>query len=365
MDRESLQWIGGWNSELAKNSTVSDLVNKPFKITEDRSFKSIIRFKAIAAVVLKFAIPEFRDNSLAEIARAIVDRDGKQKTGMTDAQVLDDEIDFLPSEAGVKDEKQTYNDAVFMVSIAGKEVPVSVSSLGTKLTVDIEMQNRTTDLGYNLISRAVYYGASLLRDTVSAGDSKYKGIHKVYSVWLCNERLPDLWSKEEVKERYVHTYSIWRKYEDHKYVYRDKEADLMQIVMVKLPKLRAEDGEAARMLYKLFNETQNIVSEIERAAGVTLLEARKGIGAMVDYETLLKETNANYETLLEKANANYETLLEEANTKAVKNIVKCCYRLKQDDAVARAYVLNEYPDIDVKLLDRIISEIYGLQETHL
>lgn len=148
MDRKSLQWIGGWNSELAKNSTVSDLVNKPFKITEDRSFKSIIRFKAIAA-------------------------------------------------------------------------------------------------------------------------------------------------------------------------------------------------------------------------GVTLLEARKGIGAMVDYETLLKETNANYETLLEKANANYETLLEEANTKAVKNIVKCYYKLKQNDAVARAYVLNEYPDIDVKLLDRIISEIYGLQETHL
>lgn len=122
---------------MAKNSTVSDLVNKPFKITEDRSFKSIIRFKAIAAVVLKFAIPEFKDKTLVETACAIIDRDEKQKTGMTDAQVLDDEIDFLPSEAGVKDEKQTYNDAVFMVSIAGKEVSVSVSSLEAKLTVDM------------------------------------------------------------------------------------------------------------------------------------------------------------------------------------------------------------------------------------
>lgn len=328
---------------MAKNSTVSDLVNKPFKITEDRSFKSIIRFKAIAAVVLKFAIPEFKDKTLVEIARAIIDRDGKQKTGMTDAQILDDEIDFLPSEAGVKDEKQTYNDAVFMVSIAGKEVSVSVSSLGAKLTVDMEMQNKTTNLGYNLISRAVYYGASLLRDTVSAGDSKYKGIHKVYSVWLCNEVLPDLWAREEVKEYYVHTYSIWRKYENHKYVYQDKEADLMQVVMVELPKLREEDGLAAKMLYKLFNETQSIVSEIERVANVTLLSARKGIGAMVDYEALL----------------------EEANVKAVKNIVKCYYRLKQNDAIARACVLDEYPDIDVKLLDSIISEIYGLQETNL
>lgn len=50
------------------------------------------------------------------------------------------------------------------------------------------MQNITSEnvLGYNLISRAVYYGASLLRSTVPAGDTKYSNIHKVYSIWFCN-----------------------------------------------------------------------------------------------------------------------------------------------------------------------------------
>lgn len=70
---------------MAKNSTVSDLVNEPFKITEDRSFKDILRFKAIAAIVLIFAIPEFRDKTLVEIARAIIDCNRTRKPDTTDA----------------------------------------------------------------------------------------------------------------------------------------------------------------------------------------------------------------------------------------------------------------------------------------
>lgn len=342
---------------MAKNSTVADLVDKSFKITQDRSFKDIIRFKAIAAIVLKFAVPEFRNKTLVETARAIIDGKRARKTNMTDAEVLDDEIDFLPSEAGVKGEKQTYNDAVFKVSIAGNEIPVSLSSLEAELTVNTEMQNKTAGLGYSLVSRAVYYGASLLRDTVSAGDSSYVGIHKVYSVWLCNENLPGLQLKDELKERYIHTYSIWREYEDCAYVCKDKNADLIQVVMVELPKLKERDGLAVEMLYKLFNETQNIVSEIERVTGVTLAKARKGVGAMIDYEARLKEDLAEA-----RAEARAEAKAE-ARTEAVKAIVKSWHRLGQDYAAARAYVLENYPDIDAKLLDNIVEEIYNLQET--
>ncbi len=119
----------------------------------------------------------------------------------------------------------------------------------------------------------------------------------------------------------------------------------MQVVMVELSKLKKNDRLAAEMLYKLFNETQDIVSVIERVAGVTLLDARKGVGAMVNYETLLEEAN---------------TKAEEANMKAVRNIVKSWFKLKQDYTATKAYVLEEYPDIDMKLLDSIIFEVYGL-----
>ncbi len=107
-------------------------------------------------------------------------------------------------------------------------------------------------------------------------------------------------------------------------MYKDKYADLMQVVMVELSKLKKNDRLAAEMLY---NETQDIVSVIERVAGVTLLDARKGVGAMVNYETLLEEAN---------------TKAEEANMKAVRNIVKSWFKLKQDYTAAKAYVLEEY-----------------------
>ncbi len=74
----------------------------------------------------------------------------------------------------------------------------------------------------------------------------------------------------------------------------------MQVVMVELSKLKKNDRLAAEMLYKLFNETQDIVSVIERVAGVTLLDARKGVGAMVNYETLLEEANNRIILLLRR-----------------------------------------------------------------
>lgn len=329
---------------MAKNSNMSGTVSKTFKITEDRSFKDIIRYKAIASIVLKFAIPEFKDKALVEIARAIIDCTREHKTNMTDSEVLDDEIDFLPSEAGVKGEKQTFNDAVFMVSIAGVDAPVSLSCLESTLTVNTEMQNKTTGLEYNVISRAVYYGASLLRDTVPAGDNKYTGIHRVYTIWLCNEELP----RSYASERYMHTYSLWRGYEGHNVVYRDNAADLIRVVMVELSKLKKEDNTAAELLYKLFNDTQNIVSEIENVEKVTLSKARKGVVDMIDYEARRRE---------DLAEARAEALAE-----AARNMIRLCYQLKQEPSFAKSVVLDSYPDVDVDTIDSIIVEVYNLQQ---
>lgn len=56
-------------------------------------------------MLVKFAIPEFNDKSLVEISRAIIDtRDRKSK--LSDTEILEDEVDFLPTEAGTKDEKK-------------------------------------------------------------------------------------------------------------------------------------------------------------------------------------------------------------------------------------------------------------------
>lgn len=335
---------------MAKNSNMSDTADRTFRITEDRSFKDIVRYKAIASIVLKFAIPEFKDKSLVEIARSIIDCTRGHKENMTDSEVLDDEIDFLPTEAGAGGEKQTFNDAVFKVSIEGRESPVKLSCLKSVLTVNTEMQNKTTGLGYDLISRAVYYGASLLRDTVPSGDSRYTGIHGVYTIWLCNEKLPGLHAQDSLGEQYMHTYSIWRGYAGHGHVYKDAAADLIKVVMVELPKLKKEDSTAAELLYKLFNDTRNIVSEIENTEGVTLNKARKGVGDMIDYDARLKEDLA-------------EAMAEE-KVNGIKNVIKAYKHLKQEPSAARSAVLEGYPDIAVDTVEELIAEAYGLQKEY-
>ena len=119
------------------------------------------------------------------------------------------------------------------------------------------MQNKFKKKKPNTISRAVYYAASGLRATVAAGDREYKNIHKVYTVWLCDEDVvfrngmdtAFIYKKESINYIYKHRFGIFRFYDelpDRTYS-RDEESDLMEVVMVDLKVLsdKVRDGRAA------------------------------------------------------------------------------------------------------------------------
>lgn len=158
---------------MSKNNTLADTAVSLVNSTKDENFKDIIRYKAIAALLVKLTIPEFKDKTLVEIAKLIVDirrRNDKD----TDTSILEDEVDFLPTEIGTNDEKNTLSDSIFQIRTGDGISNIRLGNIFDKVTVNAEMQNTTSEsvLGYNLISRAVYYGASLLRSTVPAGDTK-------------------------------------------------------------------------------------------------------------------------------------------------------------------------------------------------
>lgn len=172
---------------MSKNNTLADTAVSLVSSTKDENFKDIIRYKAIAALLVKLTIPEFKDKTLVEIAKLIVDLRRRNEKD-TATSILEDEVDFLPTEAGTNDEKNTLSDSIFQIRTSDGVSNIRLGNLFDKITVNAEMQNTTSEsvLGYNLISRAVYYGASLLRSTVPSGDTKYTDIHKVYSIWFCN-----------------------------------------------------------------------------------------------------------------------------------------------------------------------------------
>ena len=253
-----------------------------------------MRYKGIAAIILQAVIPEFSDMSLIEIARSIVNTRSRPKN-QTATNILEDEIDFLPSESGTKDEKNTIQDASFRVRRKGVINTIDLrtlskmSSMDTMYTTNLEMQNHTSHLGYSILSRAVYYAATLLRDTVPAGDTKYTNIHKVYTIWLCMENINDFEINfAETEGQYIHRYGMRRFYSNiaDKVVKAEEKTDLMEVVIVELQKIKHLDSDSIGLLRNLFFNTPSVVEEIERKASVSLTKVRKGVSEMLDTELI-------------------------------------------------------------------------------
>lgn len=295
----------GKNSYL--DESVDGLAERKQAITCDESFKDIVRYKAISALLVQSIIPEYKALTLVEVARLIVDS-RKRNPNMSDADVLDDEVDCINTEVGTGGEKKTLNDFAFKIRKPGSKE--GDTELDRIITVNTEMQNSTSGkaLGYNVVSRAVYYGASLLRNTVPARDTKYTGIHKVYSIWFCakyvrfdisNEQLAggDGELLKTLNDEYIHKLRIHRSYDDirGKTVEPEHATDLMEIDIIELPRLYdAVDDESREVLYDFFFKIKDIVPTIEHKSGVSLRKAKKGVTDMINYEERLAEAKKGY-----------------------------------------------------------------------
>ena len=313
---------------MSKNNTLADTAVSLVNSTKDENFKDIIRYKAIAALLVKLTIPEFKDKTLVEIAKLIVDirrRNDKD----TATSILEDEVDFLPTEIGTNDEKNTLSDSIFQIRTGDGISNIRLGNIFDKVTVNAEMQNTTSEsvLGYNLISRAVYYGASLLRSTVPAGDTKYTDIHKVYSIWFCNGNIKFDTDYDEVKHEYIHRYGMRRFYSDvtNRVAPAEKPSDLMEVVLVELNKLKAySDNETERLVFDLFYNTSNVVNQIESLEKVNLTKVKKGVQDMIDYETRT-QARVNEAILLTAKNAvdnYYKTHKDQGYSKIIESIAK-------------------------------------------
>ena len=153
----------------------------------------------------------------------------------SDAERFHSEIDLLNEESEDSGEKLIRMDIVFAVQFEMK-LPDNEKLSYVNVTIDFEMQ-KEKPTEYQLVTRAIYYVASLLRDTLASAE-KYAGIHKVYTVWLCNFDFLD--NKSKYYDKYVHNYNMFRNYlENGAYICeKDIDADLMEVVFVELTKLK-------------------------------------------------------------------------------------------------------------------------------
>jgi len=231
-------------------------------------------------MLLKYAVPDFEKYTLQEIADSILDI--RPRNPASDAERFHSEIDLLNEESGDSGEKLIRMDIVFAMQFEMK-LPDNEKISYVNVTIDFEMQkDKPTE--YKLLTRGIYYAASLLRDTL-ANTEKYGNIHKVYSVWLCNFDFLD--DKSIHNDKYVHKYNMFRNYfENGNYTYeKDIDADLIEVVFIELTKLTEHiQDDLAKFLDTIFHDIGGLSKLMEEKLGVAIggTALEKGVSEVVE-----------------------------------------------------------------------------------
>jgi predicted transposase/invertase (TIGR01784 family) len=270
-------------------------------IKKDAEFKTLFKYKSVAAMLLKYAVPDFKKYTLREIADSILDI--RPRTPASDAERFHSEIDLLNEESGDSGEKLIRMDIVFAMQFKMK-LPGNDKISYVNVTIDFEMQ-KDNPTEYKLVKRAVYYAASLLRDTLVSAE-KYASIHKVYSVWLCNFDFLE-------SSRYVHKYNMLRNYRENGIdIYeKDMDADLMEVIFIELTKLSEHmQDDLAKFLDTVFHNIGGLSKLMEEKIGVAIggTALEEGVSDVVD---MTKYAEVIGEVMYAKGRAEVEAEMNE------------------------------------------------------
>ena len=269
-------------NDLSKNTGVIESIERTDDRIKDEAFKEISRHKVVAALILKVTVSEFKNMSLLEIAKCI--KNSKENDSVKDdmTALLNGEIEPLQTEIGAGGEKETRNDIVFMVELPGAgEIQVSLSR-----TINFEMQGNVQNTKPTLNRRAIYYAASLLRNTVTRGDKNYENMHKIYSIWLCNDKIT-IEKRKQTESKYIHKIKMHVSYDDipDEVIY-DRDYDFMEVVLVELPKMKDDPllQEEAAALVSLLYGKEDAINRLEELLPIKLERAGKEIREAMTWE---------------------------------------------------------------------------------
>lgn len=153
----------------------------------DESAGELFLNKEIVAPILQMVIPEYEGCTIEEIIRCI-DSDISRDDPLDDIDVR-----ILADRTEVKSvtEKLIRYDMHFMA----RNPRLSNEHIIVRLHIDLEVQNnyRPSDPAYPVIKRGIYYCARELSAQLGrlTATTNYNDLEKVYSVWICNENIPE------------------------------------------------------------------------------------------------------------------------------------------------------------------------------
>lgn len=205
-------------------------------------------------------------------------------------------------------------------------------------TINIEMQNNKAD--YDMATRAVYYASRVLTGILGRGQ-KYLALHKVYSIWLLNYK----YFNDEIPIHSIGMRVFNNKesdaltnnpdeYENYQY---NKNADLMEVVFIELPKLSniIKETQLRKFLETLvYSKKEDVSERLQNICDLTDEE----VLTMAKYLTYAEELEARGEARGE-AKGKAEAVLAAYDT--LRSITDVARILQMPEDKVRS-IINEY-----------------------
>lgn len=220
----------------------------------DAACKRVFRNKEIIAPILQMMVPEYKECTVEEVLRCI-DEDTMKDVPVEDIPLM---LEGLPAELSSVTEKLILYDVHF------KAINPALSSerICVHLHIDLEMQNeyRPRNPKYPMIKRALYYAVRELSSQLGTltGTTNYNFLEKVYSIWICNEDIP-----EKLRDTAT-SYSIRKDDIIGETAEPEEDFDLLNVIMIR------RGGKSREKIFDFLNAVfQAELQKIEKYTTVT------------------------------------------------------------------------------------------------
>lgn len=212
----------------------------------DKEALELLSNKCVMARILKHVVDEVHDYSEEEIQSMIEGTVSIKPNGVYPGTKILPKIIGLSNESKIIDEGIVKFDLRFNLDIPNEPKTIRV-------IVNVEAQNKTEGLGYNLVTRVIYYLCRLISEQAETefDRSNYDDIKKVYSIWICMPK---------DRKSSIESYSIKRDIVYGEYS-GDDRYDIMKGVVIRLGNNYQNDPEFLEQLSIIFSD--RIAAEVK------------------------------------------------------------------------------------------------------
>ena len=168
---------------MKRETEIEIAASEAFGSKYDEACSELFRNKEIIAPVLKEVVPEYKNSTVEEVI-GYIDADSIRNMPIDDVSMMAEQ---LTTEMKSVSDKLIRYDTHFKVL----NPILSDEEICIHMHIDIEVQN-SYQPSYPIIKRGIYYAAREISYQlgVLTEATDYAAVQKVYSIWICNERIP-------------------------------------------------------------------------------------------------------------------------------------------------------------------------------